>query len=208
MVTHITAYYKHIVEYSDHFVRYSSGCTESLLSRRKAVEQLCIMSYKVMVHVILSYSDPLALWSEASMQTHGNRPTVTAATLWEWLHGGESPPNILVSRGQPLFRTEGKGLGFGHRATCRPAQWSAYQSQHSIQSHDTWSMWLTGKFKISVWIESEPEAWKVRTEREVSWDVSWNTAESKLRMQKGRKSYFAIVCTIAMWRHGWIYMTN
>ena len=61
MVTHITAYYKHIVEYSDHFVRYSSGCTESLLSRRKAVEQLCIMSYKVMVHVILSYSDPLAL---------------------------------------------------------------------------------------------------------------------------------------------------
>ena len=43
----------------------------------------------------------------------------------------------LVSHGQTLFRTEGKGLGFGHRATCRPAPWSAYQSQHSIQSHDT-----------------------------------------------------------------------
>jgi len=116
----------------------------------------------------------------------------------------------LVSRGQPLFRTEGKGLGFGHRATCRPAPWSAYQSQHSIQSHDAWSMcmWLTEKFKISVWIESEPEVWEVRTEREVSCDVSWNTAESKSRVQKGRKSYFAIVCTIAMWRHGWIYMTN
>ena len=26
----------------------------------------------------------------------------------------------LVSRGQTLFRTEGKGLGFGHRATCHP----------------------------------------------------------------------------------------
>jgi len=51
-------------------------------------------------------------------------------------------PFALVSRGQILFRTEGKGLGFGHRATCRPAPWSAYQSHHSIQSHDTWSMWL------------------------------------------------------------------
>ena len=86
--------------------------------------------------------------------------------------------------------------------------WSAYQSQRSIQSHDTWSMWLTGKFKISVWVEHESEAWEVRTEREVSWGISWNTAESKSRVQKGRKSYFAIVCTIAMWHHGWIYMTN
>ena len=47
----------------------------------------------------------------------------------------------LVSRGQTLFCTEGKGLGYGHRATCCPTPWSAYQSQHSIQSHDTWSMW-------------------------------------------------------------------
>jgi len=47
-----------------------------------------------------------------------------------------------VSRGQTLFCTEGKGLGHGHRAVFRPAPWSAYQSQHSIQSHDTWSMWL------------------------------------------------------------------
>jgi len=43
----------------------------------------------------------------------------------------------LVSRGQTLFHTEGKGLGHGHRANCRPAPWSAYQSQHNIQSHDT-----------------------------------------------------------------------
>ena len=93
-------------------------------------------------------------------------------------------PPTLVSRGQTLFRTEGKGLGFGHRATCCPALWSVYQSQHSIQSHGTWSMWLTGKFKISVWIEREPELWEVRTEREVSWDISWNTAESKSRVQK------------------------
>jgi len=67
---------------------------------------------------------------------------------------------------------------------------------------------INGKIKISVWIEREPEAWEVRTEREVSWDISWNTAESKSRVQKGRKSYFAIVCPIAMWRHGWIYMAN
>jgi len=26
----------------------------------------------------------------------------------------------VVSRGQTLFRTEGKDLGYGHRATCRP----------------------------------------------------------------------------------------
>ena len=107
--------------------------------------------------------------------------------MWDWcipltVHG----TCTLVSRGQTLFRTEGKGLGLGHRATCRTAPWSAYQSQHSIQSHDTWSMWLTGKFKISVWVEREPEAWEVRTEREVSWDISWNTAESKSRVQKGR----------------------
>ena len=65
-----------------------------------------------------------------------------------------------------------------------------------------------GKFKISVWIEREPEAWEVRTEREVSWDISWNTAELKSQVQKGHKSYLAIISTIAMWRHGWIYMTN
>jgi len=28
--------------------------------------------------------------------------------------------NHIVSRGQTLFRTEGKDLGYGHRATCRP----------------------------------------------------------------------------------------
>ena len=110
--------------------------------------------------------------------------------------GAPAPKRNIVSRGQTLFRTEGKGLGLGHRATCRPAPWSAYQPQHSIQSHDTWSMWLTGKFKISVWIEREPEAWEVRTEREVSWDISWNTAESKSRVQKSRKCYFAIVARL------------
>jgi len=35
-----------------------------------------------------------------------------------------SSDTALVSRGQTLFRTEGKGLGFSHRATCRPAPWS------------------------------------------------------------------------------------
>ena len=53
------------------------------------------------------------------------------------LKSTEFPALAVVSRGQTLFRTEGKGLGCGHRATCRPTPWSAYQSQHSIQSHDT-----------------------------------------------------------------------
>ena len=48
----------------------------------------------------------------------------------------------------------------------------------------------------------------MRTEREVSGDISWDTVQLKSRVQKGRKSYFAIVYTIAMRRHGWIYMTN
>ena len=88
---------------------------------------------------------------------------------------------IVVSRGQTLFRTEGKGQGYGHRATCRPAPWSAYQSQHSIQSHDTWSMSLTGKFKISVWIEREPEAWEVRTE----WEVLETSAGTQQNLNRG-----------------------
>ena len=71
----------------------------------------------------------------------------------------------IVSHGQTLFSTEGKALGHGHWAVCRPAPWSAYQSQCSIQSHDTWSMWLTGKFKISVWVESELKAWEMRWAR-------------------------------------------
>jgi len=30
-------------------------------------------------------------------------------------------PGLLVSCGQTQFHTEGKGLGYGHTATCRPA---------------------------------------------------------------------------------------
>jgi len=46
------------------------------------------------------------------------------------------PTRGLVSRGQTQFHTKGKGLGHGHITICHPALWSAYQSQHSIQSHD------------------------------------------------------------------------
>ena len=66
MVTYITAQYRHVVVCSGLYpVRsqslhggYSSGCFESAmqpLPRRKAVERLCITSYKMTVHVILSY---------------------------------------------------------------------------------------------------------------------------------------------------------
>jgi len=74
---------------------------------------------------------------------------------------------VVVPRGQTLFRTKGKSLGFGHKTVCRPTPWSAYQSQHSIQSHDAWSMWLMGKFKISVWVDREFEAWEMRWARSV-----------------------------------------
>ena len=84
-----------------------------------------------------------------------------------WAGPGNKAIAILVSRGQTLFCTEGKGLGHSHRAVCRPAPWSVYQSQHSIQSHDTWSMWLTGKFEISVWVECGLEAWEVRWAKSV-----------------------------------------
>ena len=73
----------------------------------------------------------------------------------------------LVSRGQTLFRTEGKGLGHGHGAVYHPALWSAYQSQHSIFRHMTSEVWFTGRFKISVWVEHELEAWEVRWGRSV-----------------------------------------
>jgi len=73
----------------------------------------------------------------------------------------------LVSHGQTLFRTEGKGLGLDHRATCRPAPWSAYQSQRSIQSHDTWSMWLTGNSKFQLEQRVDFEVWEVNRVRSV-----------------------------------------
>ena len=67
MVTYITAQYRHVVVCSGLYpVRSQSlhGVTLqdalkaqcSLLPRRIAVERLCIMSYKMTVHVILSYS--------------------------------------------------------------------------------------------------------------------------------------------------------
>ena len=77
----------------------------------------------------------------------------------------------------------GKGLGHGHRAVCCPAPWSVYQSQHSIQSHDTWSMWLMGKFKISVWVEHELEAWEVRWTRSI---LSYELEHSRNRNHECR----------------------
>ena len=68
---------------------------------------------------------------------------------------------LYISHGQTLFRTEGRGLGHGHRAVCRSTPWSVDQSQCGIQSRDTW----TGKFKISAWVESELEAWEVNWAR-------------------------------------------
>ena len=46
----------------------------------------------------------------------------------------EDPAPVVVSRGPTLFHTEGKSRGYGHRATCRPAPWSAYQHS-TVFSH-------------------------------------------------------------------------
>ena len=46
------------------------------------------------------------------LDLHNLQPSYSVA-LFPGLH-------VLVSRGQTLFRTKGKGLGYGHRATCRP----------------------------------------------------------------------------------------
>ena len=95
-----------------------------------------------------------------------------------------SPSIKLVSHGKTLFHTEGKGLGHGHRAVCRPEPLSAYQSQHIIQSHDTWSMWLTGKFNFSVWVDSELEAWEVCWARSI---LSHKLEHSRNRNRECRK---------------------
>ena len=52
--------------------------------------------------------------------------------------------STIISIGNSIFGLVAlqNELGHGHRAVCRPVPWSVYHSQHSIQSHDTWSMWL------------------------------------------------------------------
>ena len=103
-----------------------------------------------------------------------------------------------VSRGQTLFLIKGKGVGYGHGAVCHPAPWSAYQSQHSIQSHDTWSTWLTGKFKISVWVESEPEVWEVYWARSV---LSHELEHNRNRNRGCRKvvSFTLLIAIMTSW---------
>ena len=92
------------------------------------------------------------------------------------------PMQELVSRGQTLFRTEGKGLGHGHRAVSgRPTLWSAYQSQHSIQSHDTLSMWLMENSNFSLCRE-QLEAWEVHWARSVlSHELQHSSRNSECR---------------------------
>ena len=53
------------------------------------------------------------------------------------------------------FCTEGKGLGSWPYSSLSPTLWSAHHSQCSIQSHDTWSLWLMGRFQIWVWVENK-----------------------------------------------------
>ena len=100
----------------------------------------------------------------------------------------------LVSCGQTLFHTKAKGLGHGHRAVCCPAPWSAYQSQCSIQWHDTWSMWLTGKFKISVSVWEW--TWSVRSA------LSEKCLAAKIKTDVLRHAFLTAVsgCTVCFHR--------
>ena len=112
----------------------------------------------------------------------------------------------LVSRGQTLFCTDGKGLGHGHRAVYRPAPapWIAYQSQHSIQSHDTWSVWLTGKFKN--FGLSRAWTWSVRSMPREKCLESWAETQwkSKLWMQKIASLTLAIAIADIMTGFTWL----
>ena len=55
--------------------------------------------------------------------------TLTIHVLCDWGH--PNLPVTVVSHGQTLFHTEGRVWDMAIE------QWSAYQSQRSIQSHDT-----------------------------------------------------------------------
>ena len=120
---------------------------------------------------------------------------------------GTAPPHktyvVLVSRGQTLFRTEGKGLGYGHRATCRPAPWSAYQSQHSIQSHDTWSMWLTRK--IQNFSLNRARTWSVRSAQWARSVLRHQLEHSKIEIAGAERSQVLLChclhdCHVTSWQ--------
>jgi len=72
----------------------------------------------------------------------------------------------LVSRGQTQFRTEGKGLGHSHGAVYHP-HFGVRTNHSTVFSHMTPEVWFTGRFKISVRVEHELEAWEVRWGRSV-----------------------------------------
>jgi len=83
----------------------------------------------------------------------------------------------VVSHDQTSFRTEGRGLGHGHRAVCRPTLWSAYQSQRSIQSQYLRYV-INGNIQdFSLRGESTLKHEKL-TERELSSVISWNTNQN------------------------------
>jgi len=93
-------------------------------------------------------------------------------------------PNQHRKQGKGTVSTEGRGLG----AVGCPAQWSVYQWQHSIQSHDTWSMWLMGKFKLPFEriVNLKHGEW---SEQEVFWVTTWKL---KSQVKKGHNSYLVI----------------
>jgi len=58
----------------------------------------------------------IGLRLQTQCQCHHLKTSVFQFTVWN----SQDACIAVVSRGQTLFRTEGKVLGFGHRATCRP----------------------------------------------------------------------------------------
>ena len=62
----------------------------SLLPQRKAVERLCIMSYEMMVHVILSYPPPppgATVFSDVHAATFANMQYLVCLHRHAWLTG-------------------------------------------------------------------------------------------------------------------------
>ena len=98
----------------------------------------------------------------------------------------------VVSHDQTSFRTEGRGLGHGHRAVCRPTLWSAYQSQRSIQSQYLKYV-INGNIQnFSLSGESTLKHEKL-TEQELSSVMSWNTNQNRNRKCKQPASLTLVI---------------
>ena len=133
MVTYITAQYRHVVVCSGLYPVQSQslhGVTLqdalkaqcSLLSRRKAVERLCITSYEMTVHVILSYPPPGA----------GGRRKGLVNNLASLVPSPTPSFSSLLSTVKRTKQRRKAGRGTGNEAICRTLE---YKQESPSRTH-------------------------------------------------------------------------